>query len=65
MKHSADSGFFNGLVLGMLLSLTAGAVTLQNTLVSQPGQGSCFSIRTARASSDPLEPWSAPAARPK
>lgn len=28
MKHSADSGFFNGLVLGMLLSLTAGAVTL-------------------------------------
>ena len=28
MKHSADSGFFNGLVLGMLLSLMAGAVML-------------------------------------
>jgi hypothetical protein len=28
MKHSADSGFFNGLLLGMLLSLMAGAVML-------------------------------------
>ena len=28
MKHSADSGFFNGLVLGMVLSLMAGAVML-------------------------------------
>ena len=28
MKHSGDSGFFNGLVLGMLLSLIAGVVTV-------------------------------------
>ena len=28
MRHPQDGGFFNGLVLGMLLSLLAGTVTL-------------------------------------